>query len=82
MNEDSMSKRDARARTTLQNAISSLRTEAGDLREQAAACEAAAKRIESAVRRERWWELERLLGGDVVESLCECSPADLLSHID
>jgi hypothetical protein len=68
-----------RAATVLRAAVKERREAARDLREQAAQMEAEARRIEQAAAGERWHELGGYLKAADVESLCECSPADLLS---
>ncbi len=71
--------RDERVRETLIKAIDDRRADAARMRGEADELERTARAIELAVRAEKWWELEWLLGKDDTESLCDWSPAGLLS---
>lgn len=55
-----------------------LRDAARSLERQAREESAEADRVEAAARDELWWELSGLLGAETVESLCNCSPSNIL----
>lgn len=75
---DFLGYRDQRVREILCEARASLRARIEESRETIVALQAQIDTIESAAKRGEWWRLTPWLQDSVVESLCECSPVDLL----
>lgn len=65
----------------LRNRIEELRLDAEDHRRLAREAEDYARSIERAIFAGRWWELEKIIGKENTELLCDVEPTDRMSLI-
>lgn len=81
IDEELLAARDEAIAASIKRALDYKRALAAQMRREAAELETSARRIEAAVKAQKWWHLESVLDDEEIESLCEVSPVDLLGAI-
>ncbi len=67
-----------RVRKTLLESREDMQDRIREHRASIRALELLVRQVEDASKQEQWWRLSPWLDGETIDSLCECSPANLL----
>ena len=78
--EDFLQRRDERVKTVLTKALERLALEKAEADARAQEASREMIRLREAADNEQWWQLRSYLSQSDIESLCNCSPSELLSE--